>query len=145
MITALGCPPQLPSQSFSLQGENLPGRKGRHIYTYTWNILRETGFSRPLRCEVFPGISIFLPFVKESTAVLPQGFQNRIPLELRARALVGKSAALRSRGIHLVIAAAVFDEATWNTLQRGNCSICTPDKLKQLIQTLDFSQQIKQI
>jgi hypothetical protein len=140
MYNALASPPVLPAHCISLRGENLPGKKGRHIYTHSWNILREIGFSRPFRCEVFESISLFLPFVKGSIAVLPQGFQSRIPLELRARALVGKSAALRAKGIHLIVAAAAYEETTWNTLQLGNCSVCTSDKLKQLIQTLDFSQ-----
>ena len=124
---------QLPGESMIACGKDLEGKRGRHIYMYTWKILRDMGFSRPLRCEVFPGIELFLPFVKGSIAVLPQGFQKRIPLRLRAYALVGKNAALSANGFHFIIVAAIFDKTTWGIVQQGGCSVCTQDKLKQLV------------
>lgn len=138
-------PVKIPEGSSVFRGLDLEGKRGRHIYTQAWKILRNLGFSRPFRCEVFPDIELFLPFVKDSVAVLPQGFQKRIPLRLRALALVGKNAALRSMGIHLIIVAAIYDEATWDILQQGGCSICTTDKLLDTFQALDLSQGIKQI
>jgi hypothetical protein len=145
MLDALSKPPELPGKSATMKGQDLQGKRGRHIYTHTWNILRDMGFSRPLRCEVFPGITLFIPFVNGGIAVLPQGFQNRIPPVLRAYALVGKSAAVRSRGYHLVVSAAVYHETAWSILSRGICSVCTVDNLKQLISALDLQQRIKQI
>ncbi len=140
MKKALIALPPLPGKSTVMRGEDLEGKRGRHIYMYAWKILRDMGFSRPLRCEVFPGIELFIPFAKGRIAVLPQGFQKRIPLRLRAYALVGKNAALKAGGFHLIIVAAVFDKPTWDILQQGGCSVCTPDKLRQLVQTLDLSQ-----
>jgi len=140
MLDALSRPPAIPGESTTMKGRDLEGKRGRHIYTQTWNILRDMGFSRPLRCEVFPGIDIFMPFVKGSIAVLPQGFQKRIPHVLRAHALVGKSSALRSRGYHLVVAAAVYHETGWSILSRGRCSVCTVDNIKQLITALDLQR-----
>ncbi|MCK5785856.1 MAG: hypothetical protein KAH54_04755 [Candidatus Sabulitectum sp.] len=140
MKEALALPLKAPEVSTVVRGEDLEGKRGRNIYMYTWKILRELGFSRPLRCEVFPGIELFLPFVKGTVTVLPQGFQKRIPLSLRAYALVGKNAALRAKGFHLVIVAAIFDETTWDTLKQGGCRVCTPDKLEQLLTALDLPQ-----
>lgn len=139
MKAALVAPVLLPVESTVMRGEDLEGKRGRHVYMYTWKILREMGFSRPLRCEVFQGVELFIPFAKNHIAVLPQGFQKRIPLRLRAHALVGKNAALRASGFHLLIVAAIFDETTWKILQRGGCSVCTPDKIRELVQTLDLS------
>jgi len=138
MQDALNNPPLLPSESVTVQGDDLQGKRGRHIYTHTWNTLREMGFSRPLRCEVFPGIDLFVPFVKGRVAVLPQGFQKRIPHVLRAYALVGKSSAMRSKGYHLVVSAALYHERSWGILSRGRCSVCTVDNLSQLITALDL-------
>lgn len=140
MQEALLAPIPIPEESNVLRGQDLEGKRGRHIYMYAWKILRDLGFSRPFRCEVLPGIKLFLPFAKGSVAVLPQGFQKRIPLKLRAQALVGKNAALRAFGIHLIIVAAIHDKTTWDILEQGGCSICTTDKLRQLAQALDLSQ-----
>lgn len=140
MKVALELSVKMPEESHLFHGADLEGRRGRHIYMYAWKILRDLGFSRPFRCEVFPGIELFLPFVKGSVAVLPQGFQKRIPLRLRAHALVGKNAALQALNIHLVIVAAIYEEATWRILKNGGCSVCTPDKLLDTLQALDLSQ-----
>ena len=107
---------------------------------HTWKILREIGFSRPFRTEVFPEIELFMPFIKNNLAVTPQGFRKRVPLDLRALALVGKNAALKAKGINLVVVAATYEKTTWDILEQGRCSVCTPDKLKQLVLTLDLSQ-----
>jgi len=138
MLDALNNLPEMPGDSATMRGLDLQGKRGRHIYTHTWNILRDMGFSRPLRCEVFPGVSLFIPFVKGSIAVLPQGFQSRIPPVLRAHALVGKSAAVRSRGYHLVVSAAVYHETGWSIISQGRCSVCTVDNLQQFITALDL-------
>lgn len=140
MRIALESPVKMPEQSHVFRGTDLEGKRGRHIYMYAWKILRDLGFSRPFRCEVFQGIELFLPFVKGRVAVLPQGFQKRIPLRLRAHALVGKNAALQALSIRLVIVAAIYEEATWRILENGGCSVCTPDKLLDTLQALDLSQ-----
>ncbi len=139
MLEALASPIKIPDESRVLRGTDLEGKKGRHIYMHTWKILRDLGFSRPFRCEVLPGIELFIPFFKGSVVVLPQGFQKRIPLKLRAHALVGKNAALRASGRQLIIVAAVYEKATWDILEQGGCTVCNPDKLRQLLQTLDLS------
>jgi hypothetical protein len=138
MLEALKIPIKIPEKSISMRGLNLEGKKGRHIYMHTWNTLRDMGFSRPLRREVLPGVEVLIPFVKGDIAVVPQGFQNRIPLKLRAFALVGKSAVLRAAGYHLVVAAALYKETAWSILSRGECTVCTLDKLGQIITTLDL-------
>ncbi len=138
MQEAFRVPLRIPSEGIVLRGEDLEGKRGRHIYMYAWKILRELGFSRPFRCEVLPGVELFMPFAKGSIAVLPQGFQKRIPLRLRTLALVGKNAALRASGIHLVIVAAIHDETAWDILRRGGCSVCTPDNLRELLLALDL-------
>ena len=140
MRIALESPVEMPEESHAFRGTDLEGRRGRHIYMYTWKILRDLGFSRPFRCEVFPRIELFLPFVRGRVAVLPQGFQKRIPLRLRAHALVGKTAALKALSIQLVIVAAIYEEATWRILKNGGCSVCTPDRLLDTLQALDLSQ-----
>ncbi len=139
MLEALVSPMKIPGKSSVLCGTGLEGKRGRHIYMHTWKILRDLGFSRPFRCEVLPGIELFIPFFKGSVVVLPQGFQKRIPLKLRAHALVGKNAALRASGRQLIIVAAVYEKATWDILEQGGCTVCNPDKLRQLLQTLDLS------
>ncbi len=130
---------QIPISSLILCGEGLEGKRNRHIYMYSWKILRNMSFSRPFRCEVFPSVQLFVPFYRDKIVVLPQGLTRRIPLKLRAHALVGKNAALRTIGYHLVIVAAVYEKATWDILEKGGCLVCTPDKLEQLIEALDLS------
>ncbi|MCK5841594.1 MAG: hypothetical protein KAH31_05480 [Candidatus Sabulitectum sp.] len=139
MLEALASPIKIPGENIVLRGTDLEGKRGRYIYMHTWKILRDLGFSRPFRCEVLPGVELFIPFFKGSVVVLPQGFQKRIPLKLRAHALVGKNAALRAGGRQLIIVAAVYEKATWDILDLGGCTVCNPDKLSQLLQTLDLS------
>ncbi len=139
LLRALEKTPVLPDTSITYQGEDLPGKRGRYIYTISWNTLREMGFQRPLRIRVQNGLELLAPFFKNSVAVIPQGFQNRVPGNLRALALVGKSAAFRQSGYHLIVCSAVYIPEVWELLQRGKCSVCTPDKLVQLVNTLDFS------
>lgn len=131
--------PPLPGDSYALRGEDLQGKRGRYIYTISWKILGEMGFQRPLRIRAAGGIELLAPFWKNTVAVMPQGFQGRVPEKLRALALVGKSAAFRQAGFHLVVCSAVHAELAWSILQLGKCSVCTPDKLAQLVNTLDFS------
>ncbi len=139
MQKALECSLQIPTSECILRGDDLEGKRSRHIYMLSWKILRNISFSRPLRCEVFPSVQLFLPFYRGKIAVLPQGFTQRVPLKLRAYALVGKNAALRAIGYHLVIVAAVYQKDAWCILEKGGCLVCTPDKLEQLIQALDLS------
>lgn len=139
MLEALAFPVKMQNKGSEMRGTGLESKRGRHIYMYTWKLLRDLGFSRPFRCQVLSGIELFMPFYKAGVVVLPQGFQKRIPLKLRAHALVGKNAALHAVGIHLVIVAAVYEKATWDILKKGGCVVCTPDKLSQLLQALDLS------
>lgn len=139
MTAMLESPPALPADCLVLPGENLPGRRGRYIYALTWKQLRELGFSRPFRTTLPGGVEILLPFRRNGLAVVPQGFQARVPGELRALALVGKSAALRASGIHLAVCSALYEPGVWSILEGGRCSVCTPDRLVQLVRTLDFS------
>ena len=131
--------PCLPKNGFFLEGSGLSGRKGRYIYDATWKVLRPMGFSRPFRASVLCGVPLLVPFYRRTVAVIPQGFTERVPGRLRALALVGKSAALRQTGIHLVVCSASVSASEWDILRRGNCSAATPDLLEQLINTLDFS------
>lgn len=140
LITALKDPPALPEDSISLRGEDLPGNRGRYIYTVSWKALRDAGYQRPLRIRTRGMPELLAPFWKNSVAVIPQGFRNRVPCRLRALALVGKSAAFREEGYHLVVCSSLFDAQVWDLLQRGSCSVCTPDKLIQLVNRLDFSR-----
>lgn len=139
LCRSLECLPPLPEISYAMQGEDLPGKRGRYIYTISWKTLRDMGFQRPLRISIRNGPELLAPFWKNSVAVIPQGFQNRVPGNLRALALVGKSAAFRQAGYHLIVCSAVYIPEVWNLLQQGKCSVCTPDKLVQLVNTLDFS------
>ena len=117
-------------------GENLTGRKGRHIYMYSWKILRENCFSRSFKKIVFPGVELFIPFFRERVVVTPQGFRDRVPSELRARALVGKSVVLQSFGYTLVVVTASYEKEVWGLLKTGGCYVTTPDKLAELLSDL---------
>jgi len=139
MQDVLKSPPVLPEENLTMYGTDLQDRKGRYIYTATWKILRDIGFKRPFRYPVNEDIEVLVPFVSNSIAVSPQGFQNRVPSELRAYALVGKSAVLRSSEVHYVVCAARYDPDAWNILKKGKCSVCTPDRLTELLSALDFS------
>lgn len=139
MRRALHNLPPVPETGITLTGANLEGKRGRYIYSLAWKILREEGFQRPFRARVLDGIELFVPFCRNPVAVIPQGFQARVPVNLRALALVAKSAALRQCGIHLVVCCAVCIPEAMGVLQRGRCSVCTPDRLAQLVNTLDFS------
>ncbi|HPF32879.1 MAG TPA: hypothetical protein PK907_07665, partial [Candidatus Sabulitectum sp.] len=132
--------PDIPPHSLTCRGEDLQGKRGRYIYQVTWKALRELGFSRPLRTEVLRGVEILIPFHRQGTAVIPQGFQSRVPHRLRSLALIAKSAVLREAGFHLVVCSAVYMPEVWNALEGGRCSVCTPDNLTQLVNTLDFSR-----
>ncbi len=139
MQQILGSPPVLPGRFISLRGEGLPDKRGRHIYQVTWNLLREEGFSRPFRHSSSDGVEVLMPFRRNQVVVSPQGFQPRIPEELRALALVGKNAFLRSAGFHMVVSAAVYSPEAWGLMEKGHCSLCTCDKLTELLTALDFS------
>lgn len=139
MLVALSNPPPLPDQSLAMFGEDLQNRKGRYIYSTTWHILRGEGFKRPFRYSFENSIEVLVPFVCNNIAVSPQGFQKRVPPELRAFALAGKSAVLRASGVHYVVCAARYNPEAWNILKAGKCSVCTPDRLTELLSALDFS------
>lgn len=118
------------------RGADLTGRKGRNIYLHTWKNLRENCFSRSFKNTIFPGVELFLPFVREKVVATPQGFRDRVPNNLRARALIGKSAALQSIGYTLVVVTAYYDEKVWELLKTGGCFVATPDKLTELFSDL---------
>ena len=118
------------------KGQNLVERKGRHIYMHTWKILRENCFSRSFRSVIFPGVELFVPFVREKVVAIPQGFRDRVPNGLRARALIGKSVALQSIGYTLVVVTASYDQNVWELLKAGGCFVATPDKLNELFSDL---------
>ena len=104
----------------------------RHIYSYTWKILRDEGFSRPLRLEPWPGISLLLPFYRGTTAFLPQSFSSRIPREERTLSLAGRTAAAALKGVRLWIVAATWDSGIEDALRRGGVSACSLGNLRDL-------------
>ncbi|MCK5064218.1 MAG: hypothetical protein KAQ97_02975 [Candidatus Fermentibacteraceae bacterium] len=109
--------------------KRLDSRKARYIYMYTWEILREHGFSRPLRLEPWPGITLFLPFFKNNIAVIPQSFSERVPPSKRALSLVGRSAAALIEGYELWVVPAVWDDGIISIFREGGVKACSPDEL----------------
>ena len=108
----------------------------RHIYSYTWKILRDEGFSRPLRLEPWPGITLMLPFYRGGTAFLPQSFSSRIPWQERAYSLVGRSVAARLEGMQLWVVAATWNDDIVSILQGGGVCACSLSTLRSLCRRL---------
>ncbi|MCD4848586.1 MAG: hypothetical protein K8R76_10390 [Candidatus Aegiribacteria sp.] len=122
-------PPALRRSVLQLDNR-LDSRKARYIYRYTWEILREHGFSRPLRLQPWPGISLLLPFVKDNIAVIPQSFSERIPPSKRALSLVGRSAAALLEGYELWVVPAVWNDEITSIFKDGGVKACSLDRLE---------------
>lgn len=112
-----------------LLGSKLSPRKARNIYGYTWEILRRGGFSRSLRLNPWPGVSMLIPFYRNDIGVIPQSFSGRIPPEKRALSLVGRSAAARSLGINLWIVPANWNDDVLAIFSIGGVKACSLDNL----------------
>ncbi len=110
--------------------KRLDSRKARYIYRYTWKILRKHGFSRPLRLQPWPGITLFLPFYKDSIAVIPQSFSERVPPSKRALSLVGRSAAALLAGYELWVVPAVWNDEITSVFRDGGVKACSLDRLE---------------
>lgn len=133
---ALPLPPITPGGSYP--GAELLGNRRRRIYGATWDVLRPLGFSRPCRLEPWPGVQLFLPFVRAGVGVMPQGFSTRIPHELRGLALAGKGVAASVLGVRLIVVCARVEPLPWDLITAGGGTACTPDTLPQALYKLDF-------
>ena len=122
-------PPVLRRSVLQLDNR-LDSRKARYIYRYTWEILRKHGFSRPLRLQPWPGISLLLPFVKDNIAVIPQSFSERVPPSKRALSLVGRSAAALMEGYELWVVPAVWNDEITSIFKDGGVKACSLDRLE---------------
>lgn len=122
-------PPAVRKSVFQLD-KQLDSRKARHIYRCTWEILREHGFSRPLRLQPWPGISLFLPFYKNNIAVIPQSFSERVPPSKRALSLVGRSAAALLEGYELWVVPALWNDEIISVFRDGGVKACSLDRLE---------------
>ena len=115
-------------------GEKLDSRKTVHIYKMGWKVLREEGFSRPLRLEPWPGVGLLIPFWRASgetaTGVIPQSFSSRVPLRERALAMVGKTAAAGKEGVELWILAGSWNREVLEVFRSGGVRACSLDRLK---------------
>ncbi|MCK4807800.1 MAG: hypothetical protein KAT09_09140 [Candidatus Aegiribacteria sp.] len=107
----------------------LSPRKSRNIYSYTWAVLREYGFSRSLRLTPWPGITLLIPFYKGNIAVTPQSFSRRIPPEKRAMSLVGRSAAALKMGYSLWVVPADWNDDILSIFSSGGVKTCSLDNL----------------
>lgn len=138
MLEALGQPfPGIPEGRL-YPGAELTGNRCRRIYGATWEQLRERGFRRPGRFQPWPGVELYLPFVRGLVGVTPQGLSGRVPHELRGLALAGKGLAAASLGMRLVVVCARVEPAAWRLMATGGCAVCTPGTLPQALYELDF-------
>ncbi len=138
MQAVLAVPPPVPSPGRIYPGVGLEGNRCRRVYGSTWEVLRPRGFKRPARFEPWPGVQLFLPFLKGNVGVTPQGFSGRVPRDLRALALAGKGLAACVLGLRLVVVSARVDPDAWAVIARGGGVVCTPDTLPQALYELDF-------
>lgn len=138
MSQALVLPLPPLSRGKQYPGAELSGNRCRRIYGTTWDVLRSRGFSRPGRFEPWPGVQLFIPFVKASVGVTPQGFSSRVPHDLRGLALAGKGVAAAALGLRLVVVCARVEPAAWRLVMAGGGVVCTPDTLPQALYELDF-------
>lgn len=107
----------------------LSERMSRNIYGYTWNTLREHGFSRSLRLKPWPGITMLIPFYRDGIGISPQSFSRRIPPEKRALSLVGRSAAALRAGYSLWIVPADWNDDILSIFSAGGVKACSLDNL----------------
>lgn len=138
MHDALALPLPAITPGCQYPGAELVGNRRRSIYGATWDVLRPMGFSRPCRLEPWPGVQLFLPFVRALVCVIPQGFSTRVPHELRALALAGKGLAAAFLGVRLVVVCARVEPLPWELITAGGGTVCTPETLPQALYELDF-------
>ena len=129
MARVLSSSPPSARRSVLQLEKRLDSRKARYIYRFTWEILREHGFSRPLRLQPWPGISLFLPFFNGNIAVIPQSFSERVPPSKRALSLVGRSAAALLEGYELWVVPAVWNDEITSIFRDGGVRACSLDRL----------------
>jgi hypothetical protein len=113
-------------------GSGLSSRRSRNMYGYTWDILRGWGFSRPLRLEPWPGVTMMIPFYRNGIGVMPQSFSSRVPSEKRALSLVGRSAAAARIQCSLWIVPATWNEEILEIFRLGGVRACSLDNLADL-------------
>lgn len=125
-------PPVLPPSDGAgmLAGNTLRPRK---VWMATWEALSPLGFSRALRLHPWPGIELFLPFHRGRTALLPQGFPDRVPAVERALSVAGRGAAAWKCGYRMIVVVAACDEPVSGILGRAGLSCTTPDQLQELL------------
>ncbi|MEN8208917.1 MAG: hypothetical protein ABFR50_06675 [Candidatus Fermentibacteria bacterium] len=116
-------------ESRILLNSKLSPRQARSIYGYTWSTLREHGFSRSLRLVPWPGITLLIPFYRDSIAISPQSFSRRIPPEERALSLVGRSVAARKTGYSLWVVPADWNDDILSIFNAGGLKACSLDNL----------------
>lgn len=133
MTSVLSSPVPTPAAGRTVLGEPMPARQGRFIYGHVWEELRGMGFSRPLRLEPWQGITLLIPFFRDSVAVMPQSFSHRVPPGKRALSLVGRSAAAERAGITLWVAAARWNDELLVVFREGGVRVCSPDMLKKVL------------
>jgi len=132
MASALaGVPPAAAVHDLRL-GESLTRRASRHIYASAWKELRTHGFSRPLRLEPWPGIHLLLPFHRGTTAVIPQGFPDRVPAEARLLSLAGRTGAAFLLGVELWVLTALWDEELREAMARCGLRVITLDRVGEV-------------
>ena len=118
-----------PGESVLHLNSKLSSRKARNIYGHTWNILREHGFSRSLRLMPWPGITMLIPFYRDSIGISPQSFSSRIPPEKRAMSLVGRSVAALKTGYSLWVVPADWNDDILSVFRNGGVKACSLDNL----------------
>jgi hypothetical protein len=131
MIRILAGPHAVPPAGRVLLGACVAAKRARHIYDRTWEVLRPMGFRRAHTIEPWPGVGLFLPFVGDGLAVVPQGFTPRVPRVPRSLALAGKALACRKAGLSLLVVAADWDDEVTGILTSGGVSVCSADRLEE--------------
>ncbi len=131
MRKALREVPGAPAGACLQLGRMMQRREARHIYQRTWKTLRPLGFSRPLRLEPWPGVTLLLPFVRGRLAVIPQSFSPRVPERERALSLVGRSAASGICGYRMLTVLGTWDREVLELLEAGGCRACSLDMLEE--------------
>jgi len=129
MADILSQEPPKPGECLFQLGSRLSPRKSRNIYGYTWDILRGWGFSRSLRLQPWPGITMLIPFYRNGIGVLPQSFSKRTPPEKRALSIVGRSSAARRMNCSLWIVPADWNDDILAILSSGGVKACSLDNL----------------
>ena len=123
--------PGIPPADLRL-GESMSARSARQVYQVSWKELRPLGFSRPMRLEPWPGITLLLPFYRGEVAVLPQAFPERVPLALRVLSLAGRTGAASLSGVQLWIMAGRWDETLREEMERRGIRAVSPDTVREV-------------